>query len=512
MIKQYILGIDVGTSGCKSIIIDDAGNVIGSETSALDIISEKQGYSEQDPSSWWTAVKISVKKLKVKNPSVFSEIKAIGLSAQMHGLVVLDKDKKVIRRSILWNDQRTVKQCEEVYRIVGGEEKLLDYTNNKMLPGYTGGKILWLKKYEKENYEKAEYFINPKDYIRLCLTGDIVTDVSDASGTGLFDVKRRCWNRELLGKLDISEEKLPDVFESDAITGTVSATAATELDINQGIPVSAGGGDAVIQTTGTGVVDSSKVMTTIGTAGVVASGIKEFKRNDGGLVQFFANNMAETWHVMGVTLSAGASYKWFSELLGSDFKGIAAKKELGIYEYLNSLASVSPAGSRNLIYLPYLNGERCPYTDPSARACFIGLTLRHDLGDMVRSILEGVIFSLRDVYELIKKMNSNQSVDEIRTSGGGALSPLWRQIHSDIFQIPVVTVSGAAEGGAYGAALIAGVSVGIWKDIYEAVSGIKIITTTDPDIKRKDIYDDLYGTYSDLYKKLKPSFEQLVEK
>ena len=513
MFEQYILGIDVGTSGCKSIIVNETGSVVGSETSPLDIISEKQGYSEQEPESWWNAVKISVSKLKEKHSYTFKDIKAIGLSAQMHGLVALDKNYKVLRRSILWNDQRTEEQCDEIYKAVGGEEKLLEYTNNKMLPGYTGGKILWLKKYEPEYYEKSEYFINPKDYLRLCLTGDIATEVSDASGIGFFDVKEKKWNRNLLKILEIPEEKLPKVYESFEITGNLSASAASDLGLSPGIPVAGGGGDAVIQTTGTGVVDSSKVMTTIGTAGIVASGIKEFKKNEGGLVQFFANNMADTWHIMGVTLSAGASYKWFSGMLGDNFKEIAAKKSSGnIYEYLNTLSSASPAGSRNLIYLPYLNGERCPYTDPSARACFIGLTLRHGLGDMARSILEGVIFSLRDVYELIKTMNGSQTVDEIRTSGGGALSPLWRQIHSDIFQIPVTTVSGAAEGGAYGAALVAGVAVGIWKDIYEAVSNIKIITKTDPDPGKKDLYDDLYGTYSQLYKNLKPSFDRLVEK
>ncbi len=511
--KQYILGIDVGTSGCKSIIVDESGNVVGSETSGLDIISEKQGYSEQDPESWWSAVKISISKLGKKHSSLFNNIKAIGLSAQMHGLVALDKNKKVLRRAILWNDQRTEEQCKEVYNLVGGEDRLLDYTNNKMLPGYTGGKILWLRENEPENYSKAEYFINPKDYIRFCLTGDIATDVSDASGTGLFDVKNKIWNKKLLEILGIPYKKLPCVYESSDITGVINNISAAETGLAPGIPVSGGGGDAVIQTTGTGVIDSSKIMTTIGTAGIVASGTGEYKKNSGGLVQFFANNMADTWHIMGVTLSAGASYKWFAEMLGEDFKKIAANKSSGsIYEYLNSLASSSSPGSRNLIYLPYLNGERCPYADPAARACFIGFTLRHDLGDIARSILEGVVFSLRDVFELIKKMNGNQSVDEIRTSGGGALSPLWRQIHSDIFQIPVTTVSGAAEGGAYGAALIAGVAVGIWKDINEAVSYIKVITKTEPNRGNKSIYDDLYGTYSHLYNDLKRSFISLLEK
>ena len=394
-----------------------------------------------------------------------------------------------------------------------GEDKLLEYTNNKMLPGYTGGKILWLKKYEPEIYSKAEYFINPKDYLRLCLTGDIATEVSDASGIGLFDVKEKKWNRDLLKLLDIPEEKLPKVYESFEITGELSSSAASELGLYPGIPVSGGGGDAVIQTTGTGVIDSSKIMTTIGTAGIVASGITEYKKNENGLVQFFANNMKDTWHIMGVTLSAGASYKWFAEMLGNDFKEIVGEKGYtNVYEYLNTLASDSVPGSRNLLYLPYLNGERCPYTDPSARACFIGLTLRHGLGDMARSILEGVIFSLRDVYELIKNMSGDKSVDEIRTSGGGALSPLWRQIHSDIFQIPVTTVSGAAEGGAYGAALVAGVAVGIWGDINEAVSNINVITKTEPNPDNRNVYDDLYQTYSQLYKDLKPSFDKLVEK
>ena len=512
MTRKYILGIDLGTSGCKSILVNEKGIVIGSETSALDIISERQGYSEQDPADWWNAVKKSVLKLKEKHYSVFSDIAAIGLSAQMHGLVALDRNHDVIRRAILWNDQRTVEQCRLIYSIAGGEEKLLDYTNNRMLPGYTGGKILWLKAHEPENYRKAVYFINPKDYIRLRLTGDIATDVSDASGTGLFDVKNRMWSSSLLLLLGIPENKLPLVYESCDITGNVSFSAADELGLDPGIPVSGGGGDAVIQTTGTGVVDSGKVMTTIGSSGVVASGTNEFKRNEEGLVQFFANNMKDYWHVMGVTLSAGASYKWFSELHGMDLNvSLSAGGYRNIYEYLNALASDSSPGSRNLIYLPYLNGERCPHVDPNAKGCFIGLSMRHNLGDMARSILEGVIFSLRDVYELIKKVNGNKSVDEIRTSGGGALSPLWRQIHADIFQIPVTTVSGAAEGGAYGSALVAGISAGIWNNIHEAVTGIKVITATDPNPSNRNIYEDLYGTYKALYRNLKPFFDRLAE-
>ncbi len=513
MKSKYLMGIDVGTSGCKVILVDEKGEVTGSAISSLDIISERQGYSEQDPDSWWEAVKISISKLKGKYSDQFTRIAAIGLSAQMHGLVALDRNHAVVRRAILWNDQRTVKQCREIYSIAGGEDNLLEYTNNRMLPGYTAGKILWLREFEAANYSRCKYFINPKDYIRLRLTGDIATDVSDASGTGLFDVKKRRWNEELLKMLQIPGEKLPAVYESSEITGTVSDSAASELGISPGIPVSGGGGDAVIQTTGSGIIDSSKIMTTIGTSGVVASGTGEFRKNEGGLVQFFANNMADTYHVMGVTLSAGASYKWFAELLKNDFKRIASEKgKDSVYEYLNSFASESVPGSGNLLYLPYLNGERCPHTDPAARACFIGLTLRHSLGDMVRSVLEGVIFSLRDVYELVSKVNGNRAVDEIRTSGGGAKSPLWRQIHADVFQLPVTTVSGASEGGAYGAALVAGVSAEIWNNIDEAVSNIRVVTRTEPNLLNKDIYDDLYFTYKDLYKSLRPAFERLKEK
>ncbi|MCL4385249.1 MAG: xylulokinase [Actinobacteria bacterium] len=510
MKNEYVIGIDIGTSGCKSIIVDNMGEVIASALEEYKLYTPNPGWAEQNPDDWWIAILKTVKQVVKKALIDPISIKGIGLSGQMHGLVALDNNFNIIRPAILWNDQRTYKQCQEIINAVGGQDKLLRYTNNGMLPGYTGGKILWLKEEEPENYQRVKIFLNPKDYIRYKLTGEIATEVSDASGTGLFDVKNRKWNEELLKILDISKELLPKCYESPEITGHLSDDVSFYTGLPKNLPVTGGGGDSVIQTTGTGLIKEGILGTTIGTAGIIAMGLNNFKFNSTGKLQIFCNNAPNKWHIMGVTLSAGGSFQWFKNTLSKYEIEQALINGIDVYKLLDEkVKAESQAGSKNLIFLPYLIGERCPYPDPNAKGVFFGLTLRHTFSDIARAVMEGVIYSFRQVYELIIDMDKSLAVKEIRVSGGGSVSKLWRQIHADIFQLPVKTVSGSKEGGAYGAALVAGVGCKIWNNLEEATQVLKIEAETEPDLKNKEIYEELYEIYKEMYPNLKGLFDKI---
>ncbi len=508
MADGCVIGIDVGTSGCKAILVDCAGAVVGSDLQEYPLSTPRPGWSEQDPADWWEAAQAGLRRLIEASGVAPDAVLGIGLSGQMHGLVAMDGDGRVLRPAILWNDQRTAPQCEEIHAAAGGVPELLKLTNNRMLPGYTGGKIVWLREEEPLLYEKARRFLNPKDYIRWRLTGEMVTEVSDASGTGLFNVRERRWSDELLDKLDIPRERLPECVESPEVTGGLTAEAAAATGLPAGLPVVGGGGDAVIQTTGMGLIGPGTVGTIIGTSGIVAAGLDAFHENPGGRLQVFCNNSPGAWHVMGVTLAAGGSYRWYRDALCERQKELAARAGKDAYELLEDYAAQAPAGSRGLVFLPYMIGERCPYADPNARGCFVGLSLQHGRAEMTRAVMEGVIFSLRDVYELIREMEP--AIAEIRTSGGGSRSPLWRQIQADVFQCRVVTVSASGEGAAYGAALVAGAGVGVWGSVEEAIGVLDIETETEPDPANKQLYADLYGVYHELYGALKPSFDALA--
>lgn len=505
MSKEYLIGIDVGTTGCKVLLIDNEGNVIARAVESYSFHSPHASWAEQDPEDWWQALKKALPQV-MRNLRA-DVIRGIGLCGQMHGLVALDNEGKVIRPCIMWNDQRSEPQCKAIHERVGGVNKLLELTNNRMLPGYTAGKILWVRDEEPQNYERIQVILNPKDYIRFRLTGDFATEVSDASGTGLFDVKRRVWCSQLVELLDIPKQWLPTCHESPDITGRVTEQAAGETGLPAGTDVVGGGGDAVIQTTGTGVLEPGILGTTIGTAGNVTMALDRFYENPEGKLQVFCNNMPRRWHAMGVTLSAGGALRWLKDLLeeaGSEGLGGSAEN---VYEILTKEAEQARPGAKNLIFLPYLTGERCPHSDPNARGIFIGLTLLHKRSHMIRSVLEGVIFSLWDVTQVMKEMGV--SITQVRTSGGGALSPLWRQIHADIFNRTVYTVSGSGEGGAYGAALIAGAGVGVWESIEEALSVLKIETETPPIPDNVPLYEKLYNIYGKLYERLKATFDEI---
>ena len=508
MSKQYIIGIDIGTSGCKTLIIDHKGLVVGRAVEEYPLFTPRPGWSEQEPAHWWQAVSSTLKKVLNGFQSV-SDIKAIGLSGQMHGLVALDAKGRVLRPSILWNDQRTGDQCRKIHEAAGGIDSLLKLTNNQMLPGYTGGKILWLRENEPQNYEKTRMILNPKDYIRYCLTGEYATEVSDASGTGLFNVRERQWSSPLLELLDVSKDLLPACYESPEISGSLLNDVAAELGLPAGLPVAGGGGDAVVQTTGTGLVEPGILGTTIGTAGIAAMALDQCYDNPQGRLQVFCNNMPDKWHTMGVTMAAGGALRWVRDMLGGAENEAARWLGKDVYELYTAEAALAEPGCEGLFFLPYLIGERCPHPDPKARGGFIGLTLRHDRRSMLRSVLEGAIFSLKDIARLIEEMGIQ--ISQIRTSGGGAHSDLWRQIHADVFNSEVITVSGSAEGGAYGAALVAGAGVGIWQSVEQAVQVIKTEKRTLPDEKNIAIYRKLYPIFSSLYHQLKETFDNLAD-
>ncbi len=509
MLSDTLMGIDIGTSGCKTILVDDRGRVIASELEEYPLFSLRHGWSEQKPEDWWNAVVKTVKRITSKHREEVKNLKGIGLTGQMHGLVALDKDYNVIRPGILWNDQRTEAQCNEIYEKVGGCAELLRYTNNRMLPGYTGGKILWVRENEPENYERIKKVVNPKDYIRYRLTGVIATEVSDASGTGFFDVKNRRWSRELLDMLDIPLDFFPESYESTEVSGSVLNSVADMLGLPGGLSVVGGGGDAVIQGVGTGVVASDTCMTVIGTSGIVSTTLEEYKDNPDGMLQVFCNVVPGTWHAMGVTLSAAGSLKWAKEVFAHGEEEVGRLTGENVYAIIDREATRVPIGSGGVFFLPYLSGERCPYTDPNARGAFIGLTLGTAKGELFRSVMEGVVFSLKDVAEIFREIGMN--FDHVATSGGGAQSDVWRQIHADVFKMRVETVSGSREGAAYGAAVVAGVGTGVWSDFKEAASLLKVESVNEPNRNNFDLYDRLYDIYHGFYSQLEESFRKIGE-
>lgn len=505
---RYVLGIDVGTSGTKTILVDGDRRVVASKTIEYPMETPQPGWTQQDPALWWDAAVKTIRIVLERSGVAAGDIAGVGFSGQMHGMVALDADNRVVRPAILWNDQRTQSQCDEMVAACGGLEGLVKLTNNRMLTGYTGGKILWMKQNEPENFAKTRAVICPKDYIRFMLTGVVATDVADASGTGLFNVRERCWSDEAIEKVGLPRSLFQRAYESYEVAGHITAEAAKLTGLPEGLPVTAGGGDAVIQTTGTGLVRQGILGVVIGTSGVVAMGLDGFKENPKGELQVFCNNAKHLWHAMGVTLAAGGSYRWFRDELCQDLVKQAAESGCDVYDLMSQEAAGVQPGCGGLLFLPYLSGERCPYPDPAARGVFFGLGLEHGHAAMNRAVMEGVTFSLRQVAERIFAMDPDMKPEKIILSGGGAKSEVWRQMAADIFGLPVVTISGSGEGGAYGAALVAGVGLGLWKDLVEAAGNPVEETRNLPDPDTQAIYEKVYRLYDALYPSLKPCFDQ----
>ncbi len=503
--KKLLLGIDIGTTGAKAVLIESSGRVIAHHTTEYPLIVLKPNWSEQNPADWWTATIKSIKTVLQKSKVAADNIAGIGLSGQMHGLVLLDKKKEVIRPCILWNDQRTVRECDQINKEIG-INRLIKITGKPALPSFTAGKIIWIKKNEPENYRKIHYIILPKDYVRFCLTGSIAMDVADASGTCLFDVEKRIWSAELIKSLKIKKDWLPEIYESPVVCGYITSESARLTGLCTGTPVVAGGGDQSCQAIGTGIYEPGVVSVTIGTSGVVFSAMEKYKYDRSGRLHTYCHATFNMWHIMGVMLSAGGSLRWFRDVFFGEEMVKARKRGFDIYDLMTREAEKIPPGSEGLIFLPYLSGERCPYPDPFARGVFFGLSLKHRRGHMIRSIIEGVSFGLRDIVELLKDFDIR--IDRVRISGGGAKSRLWRQIMADVFAVDVVTVN-ATHGAAYGAALLAGAGTGIYHNVSEAcrltIRETGIVTPTENTM----IYDDYYKEYHSLYPLLRKKFREV---
>lgn len=496
----YLLGIDAGTSGAKCMLIDSTGKNVATATHGYPLSIPHPNWSEQNPSDWADAALKGIREVLQKSGINPSDIKGIGFSGQMHGLVALDEGKNVIRPAILWNDQRNGEECAKIIETAGGLEGLLGYTNNTMLPGYTGGKILWLKKHEPQNYGRMRHFLMPKDYVRFCMTGEIATDVSEASGTGLFDVKRRAWSGQFISLLGFDKSVFPKTYESDETAGAVTKEFADRSGLAQGTRVYAGGGDAVIQNAGMGIVSEGTIGLVVGTSGVVAMALNDFGKNEGGSLQVFCGNAKGKYMAFGCQLSCGGSMEWFKE---NFYEGPDA------FARIDAEVRQSPVGAKNLYFLPYLTGERCPYADPYARGVFFGLSLSHTKGDMARAVMEGVTFGLKQIYNLILAARPGLKPEAAISSGGGSKSRQWLQMQADIFNLPVKTLESGSEGGAYGAALVAGVGAGVWKSLEEACATLKLSSVTNPMEANVRKYESSFKVYDGLYGDLKPVFEKM---
>ncbi len=501
------LGIDVGTSGTKTLAIDETGKILASVSAEYPCDHPKPGWSEQDPALWWKAVVTTVRAVLAKADLRPGDIAGVGLSGQMHGSVFLDADGHVIRPALLWNDQRTAAQCAEIEQKAGGREALVRMVANPALTGFTAPKILWVRKNEPAAWDRVRQVLLPKDYIRYRLTGTYATEVSDASGTLLLDVAHRRWSKELLAKLDLDPALLPPCYESPEVSGQISAIGASETGLAAGTPVVGGGGDQPAGAIGNGIVRSGVVSATMGTSGVVFAHTPEPGFDPLGRLQRGCHAVPGAWHVMGVVLAAGGSFQWFRNQLGQDEMTRAKSRGIDPYDLLaDEAASVSP-GAEGLFFLPYLTGERTPHFDPDAKGAWIGLTVRHGRAHLIRSVLEGATYAMRDSLELIREMGV--SISQIRLSGGGARNPLWRQIQADIYGHDVHTLN-STEGPAFGVALLAQVGTGGFSSVPEACDAtIRLAEETPLDPRAKAVYDRAYPLYRRLYKDLRGSFAEI---
>lgn len=503
------LGIDIGTSGTKALAIDEHGQILASAVAEYPISHPHPGWSEQNPTDWWDATVKTVRQLLKKANLKAADVKGIGLSGQMHGSVFLDAKDEVIRPALLWNDQRTTAECDEIEQKAGGRKKLIRMVSNPALTGFTAPKILWLRNREPKHYDKLRKVLLPKDYIRFRLTGEYATEVSDASGTLLLDVAKRCWSKSLLEKLEIDASLLPTCYESEEVSGKLTDAAAKLLGLQPGVPVVGGGGDQAAGAVGNGIVTTGVISATLGTSGVVFSHSDTVQTDPHGRLHTFCHAVRGKWHQMGVVLSAGGSLQWYRNHLGEDAVREAKKRKVDPYQVICEQAAQAPSGCEGLYFLPYLTGERTPHADPHARGAWIGLTPRHGRPHLTRSILEGVAYAMKDSLELIQGLGV--PIKQIRVSGGGARSDFWRQMQADVYGQPVVTIN-AEEGPAYGVALLATVGTGCFKNIEEACStAIRVVSQTKPDPAAKKKYAKYYELFGPLYQSLKANYKAIAQ-
>ncbi len=501
---KYVLGIDIGTSGTKTVLFNEKGNAVKSSTVEYPLYQPQNGYAEQSPADWFNAVAETVKD--VISQADVNSIVGIGLSGQMHGLVMLDDKNEVIRPSIIWCDQRTSAECKEITEKIGAE-RLIEITANPALTGFTASKILWVRNNEPENYNKCRHILLPKDYVRFKMTGAYATEVSDASGMQLLDIAKRQWSDEVLKILDINPEFLPKVYESPEITGYINADFSKLTGLPEGIPVVGGAGDNAAAAIGTGVAEDSKAFTTIGTSGVVFVHTAEMKIDPKGRVHTFCAAVPGCWHVMGVTQGAGLSLKWFRDNFCTSEKETAKLMNCDEYYLMDMEAKTVPIGADRLFYLPYLMGERTPHLDPNARGVFFGLSALHTKKHMLRAVMEGVAYSLRDCIEVFREIGIE--ANDMTACGGGGKSPLWRQMLADLYDCKVKTAT-ISEGPALGVAILALVGTGVYKSVQEACTEIIKTDVIQPPVKENSAqYEKYYSLYREIYPSLKDNFKKL---
>lgn len=501
---KYLIGIDLGTSGTKTVLFDLGGNVIASASAEYPMYQPQNGWAEQDPDDWIAAGYKTIGEVIGKSGVSPKDIAGIGISGQMHGLVMLDEEGNSIRRSIIWCDQRTAAECVEITERVGAE-RMISITANPALTGFTASKILWVRNNEPEIFKKCRHILLPKDYLRYKLTGEFATEVSDASGMQLLDVPNRRWSDEVLRALDIDISLLGKVYESPEVTGYVTKSAAELTGLAEGTPVVGGAGDNAAAAVGVGVVEDGKAFTTIGTSGVVFAHTDNIMIDPKGRVHTFCCAVPGAWHVMGVTQAAGLSLQWFRNELCREEIQQAKAQGVDPYYLMDKMAAEVPIGANRLLYLPYLMGERTPHLDPDARGVFFGLSAMHKKSDLIRAVMEGVTYSLTDCVNILREMGVG--FNEMLACGGGGSSSLWREMLAGSYNLPVRTVK-SKEGPALGVAILAAVGTGYYSSVSAACK--EMVSYNEPQYPANtDKYKKVYDLYATLYPALKSSFTSL---
>jgi xylulokinase len=490
------LGIDVGTGGTRALVIDEAGRVIASATEEHRVFASPQiGWAEQDPGDWWRACGVAVRKVLAQAQLRGDHIACVGLSGQMHGAVLLDQRSQVVRPALIWCDVRTEKQSRDLTATIGAA-RLIELTSNPALTNFTLTKCLWVRENEPDLWKRVRSIMLPKDYVRLQLTGERATDMADASGTLLLDVAHRRWSKEILQAVQMEESLLCELYEAPDVCGRISAAGAAATGLQVGTPVVAGAGDQAAGAIGMGIVSSGKVSATVGTSGVVFAATARPALDPKGRLHTFCHALPGRWFVMGVTQAAGLSLRWFRDQFACATNG-----NIDSYEQLTAGAANVPPGSDGLLWAPYLMGERTPYLDPKARGMLVGLTASHTRDHVIRAILEGVAFSLRDTFTIFKEIEV--PVETVRLGGGGARSELWRQIQADIYGQRVEIVE-ADEGAAYGAAILAGVGVKAWPSVDAACDAVvRVAGSVSPNSEDSRVMEKAYASYRRLYPAMK---------
>ena len=505
---SFYLGIDVGTSGTKALVMDAKGKVLSTGNGEHGGSTPKPGWSEQNPAHWWASTVVAVAGALKKARIDGRQVAGIGLSGQMHGLVITDDSGKPLRPSIIWNDQRTASQAAEIEAKVGGRSKLIELTGNVAMTAFTLTKLLWVREHEPKVYDRIKHLLLPKDYVRLCLTGEFAGDVSDMSGTLILNQRTRNWSKEMISIFQLDADILPRVVESHEVTGGLTKSAAAKLGLAAGTPVVGGGGDQPAGAVGNGVVAEGLMSATMGTSGVVYVHSTKYLTDPDGKVQTFCSSVAGEHCMFGCVNAAGGSLQWYRNVLAQCEVAEARKLKVDPYELLDRQAQAAPAGCEGLFFLPYLTGERTPHADPNAKACWIGIHARTTRNEMVRAVMEGATFGMNDAVTAFR--DRGVPIKQIRLSGGGARSAFWRQLQADIYGTPCVTIN-CEEGPAYGAALLAAVGAGRFKNVRQACqSAIRIARTIKPRPAQKKLYARYYQQYRALYPALKGEFKNIA--